>query len=230
MSNMFSFITRTGNPLGGKCPGRCSYCWAQSKKGFARRFNMIKYTGEARLYDAVLDTRYGEGDFIFVCDMRDLFSPDVTRTMILRVFKWIRESPDAEFLLLSKWPTRYLHYLDDFPENAVVGATIETDRRIHISISRAPPTVYRIEAMQYVAKEIDNRIFLSSEPILDFNIEMFEWKIHKMRPWKVAVGYDNYGNKLPEPSLEKTEKLIEGLRKFTEVELKTLRKAWWEDR
>jgi hypothetical protein len=47
-------------------------------------------------------------------------------------------------------------------------------------------------------------------------------------PWKVAVGYDNYGNGLDEPLLLKTDTFIELLEEFTEVERKTIRKAWWE--
>ena len=38
-------------------------------------------------------------------------------------------------------------------------------------------------------------------------------------------GYDNHNHKLPEPSLQKTNLLIEMLRDFTEVRTKTLREV-----
>ncbi|RLG05024.1 MAG: hypothetical protein DRN65_07395, partial [Thaumarchaeota archaeon] len=49
-----------------------------------------------------------------------------------------------------------------------------------------------------------------------------------VKPIFVYVGYDNYGHKLPEPTLDKTKQLIAKLSEFTEVRYKTLRKAWYE--
>jgi len=42
------------------------------------------------------------------------------------------------------------------------------------------------------------------------------------------VGYDNYGNKLPEPSLSKVKELVKRLSAFTLVVKKTMRPAWNE--
>jgi hypothetical protein len=43
------------------------------------------------------------------------------------------------------------------------------------------------------------------------------------------VGYDNYGNGLPEPPLQKAVSLIRFLEaRGTEVRTKTLRLAWYE--
>jgi len=226
---MFKFITGTCNPIGGRCPGLCSYCWAQSEKGIAKRYGHVKYQGPPRLYPKVLRKRYGEGDFIFDCDMRDKYSPDVPDQMILVVYGWQAENKAATFLDLTKYPTRYPGLLKHVPENVVLGATIETDMPIAPEISRAPWPYLRWEAMWYVAENTDNRTFISVEPILDCYPEGFAAAIEKVRPWKVAVGYDNWKNHLPEPSLEKTERLIELLEEFTEVERKTIRKAWWEN-
>jgi len=71
------------------------------------------------------------------------------------------------------------------------------------------------------------RTFISIEPIMPFS-EEFPWKIEKAEPWKVAVGYDNYDNNLPEPLKEETIQLIHDLRTFTSLDLKTIRKAWYE--
>jgi len=226
---MFKFITKTSNPLGGKCPGLCSYCWAQSKKGLAQRYGHTKYQGPPRLYPEVLRKRYGEGDFIFDVDMRDKYSPDVPDQMILKIYEWQASSPDAVFLDLTKYPTRYPELLKRVPRNVVLGATIETNAPIPLKISRAPQPSLRLEAMRYVAENTDHRTFVSVEPIMDFHPEGFAAALEKIRPWKVAVGYDNWKNRLPEPPLHNTEELIELLEEFTEVERKTLRKAWWEN-
>ena len=227
-SRMFKFITGTCNPIGGLCPGLCCYCWAQSEKGIAQRYGHTKYQGPPRLYPEVLRKRYGEGDFIFDCDMRDKYSPDVPDQMILTVYEWQANNRAATWLDLTKYPGRYVGLLKHVPGNVVLGATIETNGGIPPEISRAPQPRLRLEAMGYVAENTDHRTFVSVEPVLDFYPEEFAAALKRVRPWKVAVGYDNWRNRLPEPPLEKTEELIELLEEFTEVERKTIRKAWWE--
>jgi hypothetical protein len=69
-------------------------------------------------------------------------------------------------------------------------------------------------------------LFVSVEPILDFDIKLFVSELQKIRPQMVVVGYDNYNHHMPEPCLEKTLQLIEQLEKFTRVETKTLRQKW----
>ena len=228
MNRMFPFITGTENPLGGKCPGGCVYCWAQGEKGLAQRHKMAKYEGPPRLYPKVLKKRYGAGDFIFDCDMRDKYSPDVPDEMIFEVYRWQMMSPLARFLDLTKWPTRYPSLLSRVPKNVVIGATVETNRSMPLEVSRAPSPMARLEAMKYVAQNTDHRTFVSVEPIMDFDVAEFASLIRAVMPWKVAVGYDNYGNGLDEPLLLKTDTFIELLEEFTEVERKTIRKAWWE--
>lgn len=227
-SRMFSFITGTANPLGGKCPGGCVYCWAQGEKGIAKRYRHEKYKGAARLYEKVLRKRYGSGDFVFVVDMRDLFSPDVPREMILSVLEWLVERPDAEFLLLTKWPERYLEFEGEIPLNVVLGATIESNRDYPL-LGRATPQSLRLEAMQDVRLMYpEHRLFVSVEPVLNFDLHPFLDSLFMLKTWKVAVGYDNYRNRLPEPRLEKTEMLIDWLKQFRDVEVKTIRRAWRE--
>ncbi|MBA7707801.1 hypothetical protein ES703_116684 [subsurface metagenome] len=70
--------------------------------------------------------------------------------------------------------------------------------------------------------------FISIEPICDFDLdEMLSW-MAEINPEIIEVGYDNYHNRLREPPLAKTEKLIKELEGFTTVVRKTIRKAWDE--
>ena len=227
-SRMFSFITGTENPLGGKCPGACSYCWAQSKKGLATKRKMEKYKGSPRLYHEYFCKKFKEGEFVFICDMRDLLSPDVPSPMIEKILRWEEKNPDAWFLNLTKYPERYLDFFHKIPKNAVIGATIESDLDHHI-YSKATPQSSRLKYMKAVRERFpDHRLLVCIEPILRFRREPFVRSLRDISPWKVPVGYDNYNNGLDEPSLAETEVLIERLKEFTEVELKTLRPAWWE--
>jgi len=83
--------------------------------------------------------------------------------------------------------------------------------------------------MQRIAADFPTyRTFVSMEPVLKFTPE-FPEKIHLIRPEAVAVGYDNYNHRLPEPSRTEAESLIHHLNGYTTVYRKSIRPAWWED-
>ncbi len=65
------------------------------------------------------------------------------------------------------------------------------------------------------------------EPLLDFDLEFVDW-IRRIQPELVYIGYDNYNHRLPEPQLRKSRMLERELRGVTDVEVKALRKAWFE--
>ncbi|RLE97135.1 MAG: hypothetical protein DRJ57_04800 [Thermoprotei archaeon] len=65
------------------------------------------------------------------------------------------------------------------------------------------------------------------EPILDFDLEDFVNAIMRIWPEAVYVGYDIYGNRLPEPPLTKARKLVDALKRYTWVHVKSLRPAWY---
>ena len=172
--------------------------------------------------------KFRPGEFVFVVDMGDLFGYWVDDEWIQRVIEHVSKFPKTEFLFLTKNPRRYLSF--DFPKNAWLGATIETDLdNIYKSnnISRAPPPSERIKAM----KELDwDKKFISIEPILLFS-RKFPEHILEINPKIVYVGYDNYGNRLPEPTKDVAEWLIKKLEQanIRYVIRKTIRLAWYED-
>jgi len=242
VSRMFPFITETWNPLGGECPHRCVYCWSRRLE---KRYGIKKYQGSFRLIEKELNRKFKPGSFVFVCDMLDLYANDVPTRFILKILDIQRENPEVKFLNMTKNTWRYLWLAkeNEFPPNAVLGATVEsTGYRYKIGkewieyseISKAEPPQDRLRDLEELRRIVDNPIFISIEPILDFHAGEIEWFpsfadwIRNIKPWAVAVGYDNYGNRLPEPPLEKTLRLIRELEKFTIVYRKTLRKAWWE--
>ena len=227
---MFEFITGTENPLGGSCPYGCTYCWTQ---GIKTRFEACrkKYQGKPFIDEKVLKKYHGSGEFIFVTDMRDLFSPDVSIDQIKKVFDWIDENYDSDFLLLTKNPDRYIELYNEqmlFLPNIILGVTIESNNS-YDSISKAPSVHNRLYGAYSLSRLKDcPRIFISIEPILDFDkvFKNFAITLEKIRPWGVAIGYDNYKNGLPEPPLEKTLSLIESLEESgIKVYRKSLRAA-----
>jgi len=113
-----------------------------------------------------------------------------------------------------------MDFLDLYPKNVVLGATIESNR--DYAVSQAPPAIERYEAMKKLP--FKNKI-VSIEPIMDFDLETFVQWIRDINPVTVHIGYDNYHNNLAEPSLAKTKELLQELSAFTNVKLLTLRES-----
>jgi len=220
MTRMLTEVTQTWNPVTG-CLHGCRYCWGRRlalgrlrkhyPNGFVPRFRPKK-----------LRARFKPGDFVFVCDMSDLFGDWVPGEWIKRVLEVIEKHPDSTFLMLTKNPARYHAF--SFPEWVVLGATIESDVAWP-RIGSAPDPLRRAESMI----SLRGRKSVTVEPILDFSLNRFAGILKMINPDVIWIGYENYGCRLPEPPLWKTLKLIERLRESgIEVREKTLRPAWWE--
>lgn len=236
-SRMFPFITKTWNPLGGRCPHGCSYCWSMGEGGLVERNEWEKYQGEPRLIEKELKPNFKENDFVFVCSMTDLFADRVPDELILKLFEVIMNHHHTEFLLLTKNPSRYLHFLDwqfapsYIPDNCTLGATIETNRPNYIS--GGPFSIHRYIAMDDLKEQTSvYPLFVSVEPVMAYDFEIFlEWLV-KLELWGLAYGYDNYNHGLPEPSLAETNYFLDEFHKRsprTRIYKKTLRKGWTEE-
>lgn len=231
VSRMFPFITCTWNPLGGECEHKCTYCWARV---LIAQHEMVKYQGTPRVIERELKRRFKPDDFVFVQDMSDLLGEWVSSDLLRDdVFTAIRRNAKTRFLTLTKNPQRYYTLASALPQNCVLGCTIESNQDYLISL--APKQSERLYwmtrvKMDYAVTGANDR-FICAEPILDFDLDAFSSAIIDIKPWAVAVGYDNYNNKLPEPPLAKTMQLIDRLEKAgITVYRKTLRDAWNEGR
>ncbi len=220
MSDKIDGKWKTWNPVIG-CLHGCSYCWAK-RFALERLSNTKKYKDgfKPKLAENELNKRF-RNQFIFVSDMGDLFGEWVPKEWILKVIEVTENSPSSDFLFLTKNPARYKEFAHLCKENVVLGATIETNRRN--DFSKAPPPVERAKTMTDLKYD---KKFISIEPIMDFDVEILADWIEKIRPIQVAVGYDNWNNRLPEPALSKTLKLIERLEEITSVHRRTLRQNW----
>lgn len=158
--------------------------------------------------------------------MGDLWSKIVPFEWQRRVMCQIERYPKTRFLLLTKNPNGYKKYFEkwgSFPENCVLGITVETNRST-MEWSFAPCPETRFDNFKQVSHE---QKMVSVEPIMDFDALKFLNRILSVKPKFVAVGYDNYGNGLPEPSLEETMRFIERLEGAgIKVYRKTLRERF----
>lgn len=199
VGNMYPWVTHTHSHLGGECPHKCVYCYVDNPR-FGRH---PRYTGPLRLIADEFKIKYGSGKVIFEENCNDLFAETVPREFIVRVGLHCYDWPENDYVWQTKNPARYLTTRSLLPANSIRGCTIETNKPT--GISNAPLPVERFLAMEV----LEGRKFITVEPILDFDLEIFAERIIKVEPEFVNIGADSKGHGLPEPSIEKVMKLIE---------------------
>lgn len=218
-SRMFNCVTETWNPVVG-CQHDCSYCWARRLAETKLRHTK-KYEGfKPRIWEKEFKRKFKPEALVFVSDMGDLFGCWVDQTWIWQVLSHIRKFPQTTFLLLTKNPERYFEF--NIPQNCILGTTIESNRH-YPDISKAPSPKERYHVFHMLNShrmfngEKIYRLMISIEPIMQFDLPILTKWIKNVEPEFVYVGYDNYGHGLIEPSLEKTNLLIQFLKGFTNV-------------
>jgi len=200
--NMYEFVTHTWNTVKGKCPHGCTYCY-------------MKNWGEQkpiRFDEKELKTDIGNGNFIFVGSSNDMWAEDIPEEWILKTLLHC-EKFDNKYLFQTKNPKGIRRLL--IP-NTHVCVTLETNRYYPDIMCNSPAPAYRVEEM----KLIRHPLYITIEPIMDFDLEVFVEIVKSCEPLQVNIGADSGGHKLPEPSSEKVLQLIEQLKTFTTIHKK----------
>jgi DNA repair photolyase len=209
--NMYSWVTHMWNPVRGKCPYECSYCYVSRMAARFRKEQKPLY-----LDDVEATKDLGRFNTVFVCSGCDLFHPDIPDLWIKYIGQQAFDFGLNTYVLHTKNPERAARFFCDFPTGTVLCATIETDRDIS-AISKAPPPAQRFEGL----KKWPGDKMITAEPILRFEIpEEFAKKIISCNPIQVNIGADSGRNNLPEPTREKVEELLELLAPHTRIYLK----------
>jgi len=199
--NMYPFVTHTWNPIRGRCPHDCSYCYM---KGFN--------VGEYRLVEKELETNLGRGNYIFVGSSTDAWVADVN--WVLKTLRHCRSYPLNRYLFQSKDPARFIQFVEFLPPECVLGTTIETNR--DYEVTQAPTPEARMLAMCGFSLPK----MVSIEPIMDFDLDILVDWIIQINPQFVSIGADSKRHNLPEPSSDKVLVLIEELKETTTVKIK----------
>lgn len=208
--NMYPWVTHTWNPLAGRCKHECSYCYM--KRSFLG--NLKKYNGEVRLFEEELTTDLGFGKTIFVGSAADIFGEWVPEDVIINILNFCRKFSNT-YLFQSKNPGRFVEFLELLPKNSIIATTLETNRNYNISKAPTPSQRYH----DFISIDYPRKM-VSIEPILDFDVEEFLTWIKKINPEFVSMGADSKNNDLQEPSFDKIEGLIIGIKEFTEIRVK----------
>jgi len=209
--NMYDWVTHTHSHLGGVCPHKCSYCYVQA---IEKRFGKGKYAGELRLIDKELDVKYGSGRTIFIEHCNDLWADDVPNVFIAYILDHCCKWPDNTYIFQTKNPARFNFWLDEMPDNRLLGCTVETTSAdtVH-QFSCAPAPRARLEAMKALAM-MGERIFITIEPILRGNAALLAEWMAWLGVEFVNVGADSKGTGLIEPSGDQVRVLLSELKRL----------------
>ncbi|GAI23708.1 unnamed protein product, partial [marine sediment metagenome] len=94
--NMYPFVTHTWNPIRGKCPHDCVYCY-------------MKVYPQPELHFATkeMETNLGIGNFIFVGSSTDMWAYEAEGNWILDTLKHCCKYSLNRYLFQSKNPARF---------------------------------------------------------------------------------------------------------------------------
>lgn len=218
--NMYEFITHTWNPIIGKCPHDCKYCYVIYKYGQMKNETL-------RIDKDCLNDDFGTGKFIFVGSGVDLFAYDIPEEWIIRTLdKCHQDNNDLfgvrnRYLFQSKNPSRILQFIDHpVFQSSVVCTTIESNRYYPSIMNHAP----HIEERALAMSEIANRgmeTYLTIEPIMAFDKDDLVRLIRMCRPTQVNIGASTYTKiRIPEPTREEIFDLVNEIKDECKVELK----------
>lgn len=217
IGNMYDWVTHMHTHLAGECPHKCIYCYVQTNPhGVSSR-----YKGEPRLVESELDVNYGILKTIFIEHMSDLFAEGIKDEWIEDILNHCRQFPRNKYVFQTKNVLRLLNYYiqKKFPDRTVlVGTTIETNRNTFdfglnnkYDISKAPFPHDRYRDIKHLREKFCP-VFVTIEPIIDFDLDIFSSWIIDIEPNFVNIGADSKNCHLPEPSKEKILKLVDILR------------------
>ncbi len=172
-----SWASWSWNPVTG-CLHGCKYCYAReiatserAKAGFPAGFTPLFHperldapantTIPAKHHDDPAWRR------VFVCSMADLYGRWVPEEWISQVHKSMLNSPDWQYILLTKFPARYVGL--DLPAGAWVGTSVDEQKRVRI----AEDAFRKIDGVKVK--------WLSLEPLLEplqfEDLSMFDWVV-----------------------------------------------------
>ena len=208
--NMYPWVTHMHSHLGGEFPHKCIYCYVDNPR-FGRP---ERYKGKLRLLDWEFKVNYESGNTIFIEHKNDLFAEEIPRSFIIKILSHCLQYPNNIYVFQTKNPNKYLDIQSNyntlkFPDNSILGTTIETNRIIP-KISTAPIPEERYKAML----QVKGRKFVTIEPVLDFDVDIFAKWIADINPEFLNLGADSKNHHLPEPTVNKIFALVDRLKKY----------------
>ena len=201
--NMYSWVTHTWNTVKGECPHGCTYC-------YMKRWGKQK---PVRFDESELKTDLGSGNFIFVGSSCDIWADSIPEEWILKTLEHC-EKFDNTYLFQTKNPKNIRRIL---PAKSRVCVTLETNRWYPDIMKDSPQPEARVEQV----KLIRHPVYITIEPIMDFDLDEMLRMMYYCSPQQINIGADSGNNNLPEPSKDKLEQLIFALNSYYTIDRKS---------
>jgi len=245
---MYPWVTHTFNPIRGRCPHACVYCYYQANKRYEKSVGPLRLVQKELKED--LGRPWGQRcvpliteKTIFVGSSTDMWAQGVPDEWIDAVLDHCNRYPDNTYVFQSKNPERFRHFFFQLPPRTMLGTTIETNSYPGSEvISRSPDPSARARAvadlftLPHEGKKVT--MFVSIEPIMDFDLGEnlspgLSYLIRLIQPAFVSIGADSKrpregssrslagGRMLSEPNADQIQELIGRLSVFTEVRVKS---------
>jgi len=185
----------TINPVKGKCPMGCSYCYAR------RMYDRFKWNPEIRLENVFSELNHIPlGSKVFWGSTIELFGEWIRPTWLERIFREVRNYPELWHIFLTKCPQNLIKW-SPFPENCWVGITATNDYDI----------INRIGLLGLTKAPIK---FVSIEPLLSWDAFTSEiaLKYLPIIQWLI-IGQQTPVSKKTEPKIEWIREIVEAADK-----------------
>ena len=199
---MYTWITHTWNTVKGECPHGCTYC-------YMKRWGKQK---PVHFDESELKTDLGSGKFIFIGSSCDLWADSIPEEWILKTLEHCAKF-DNTYLFQTKNPKNIRRIL---PVKSRVCITLETNRWYPEIMKDSPSPEARVEQV----KLIRHPVYITIEPIMDFDLNELLRMIYDCSPKQIIIGADSGNNDLPEPSKDKLEQLIFALKSYYTIDQK----------
>lgn len=212
--NMYEWVSHRWNPIRGRCPYQCSYCYMKRWK------NTLDFP---MLHVEDLKDDLGQARVIFVGTGIDMFAVGISSDWILAVLSHVAQYPDNVYIFQTKNPERYHLFMDLMPANCILGTTIECEYATDFSC--APSAAERAFEMGrlsvYKDEGIVRKTFVTVEPVIrPRSMDVMVALLEMAEPDFVNIGADSGNNKLPEPDHEDLILFIKRVEKFAHVWIK----------
>lgn len=128
----------TWNPVTG-CKHGCDYCYARdiANRFYKQKFEPTFHPSRLVAPQNTVIPKYRKTEDgitnVFVCSMADLFGDWVPKEWIEKTLLSVKNSPQWNFLFLTKNPKRYIEF--KFSDNCWLGATADNQIRADIALS-----------------------------------------------------------------------------------------------
>ena len=212
-TNMYA-NAQTWNPFKG-CKFDCTYCVPSFQQQSKRQKHLCNSCYEFAPHEHPERlSKAPSTEIVFVGGNGDVaFARPAYLSRIIEAIaeRNARSRKEQVFYLQSKRPECFAPHLGELPNNVILVTTLETNRDDgYDSVSKAPPPSERYR--QFLELDWPRKV-VTSEPMMDFDVEVFANWLINIDPEYVWLGFNSRPKQvvLPEPSAVKVWQLSEVL-------------------